>query len=229
MDTDAGVEQILRGNPLFAGLEEDQLASLSREAGSTRLEDGQHLFEHGQAADRFFVVRRGRIKLYRLSPAGNEKVIEIVSPGQSFAEAVMFMASALYPVSAQALGATEVIAIANTRFLELLNASPDTCFRVLGSMSLRLHERLNEIEALTLQNATLRVVNYLRNLYREQDRPANGAICLPAAKHLVASQLSVQPETLSRILHSLSDEGLISVQGLTITIHDIDALRRRGT
>lgn len=217
-------DEELRGHPLFKGLDEHELAKIKEGVHLVQLAEGAHLFTQGQPAERFFFVRQGQIKLYRLSPTGNEKVIEIISPGQSFAEAVMFMDVQRYPVNAQALTAAEVYAITNKNFLAVLRESVDTCFRVMGDMSIRLRKRLNEIDALTLQNATLRLVNYLLGQV-PKDAEHDVDVELPAAKNIIASRLSVQPETLSRILHNLTDKGLISVKGLHVVIHDVKGLR----
>jgi len=193
------------------------------------LQQGQHLFEEGEAANAFFLLHRGQVKLYRLSPTGQEKVIEIVRPGQSFAEALMFLDIPVYPLNAQALSDTELFVIRNKRFLQLLSQSVETCFHVMADISMRLRSRLNEIDALTLQNASLRLVNYLLYLAQEVESCEGCAeITLPAAKNIVASRLSIQPETLSRILSNLSSKGLISVEGLNIQVHDIEGLRTFG-
>ncbi len=227
MDTRSVPDEELRRLPVLAALSDEQLARVRRAARLVELAEGEHLFEHGQRAERFFMLREGRIKLYRLSPEGDEKVIEIIRPGQSFAEAVMFMEGKRYPVSAQALVRSELIAFDNAVFLQILRESVDTCFRVMAAMSMRLRARVNEIEALALQNATLRLVNYLLGELPE-DAGDSAEIRLPAPKNVIASRLSVQPETLSRILHQLCDKGLITVQGRTITVHDVPALRRYG-
>lgn len=227
MDTRTVPDDELRRLPVLAALSDEQLARVRRGARLVELAEGEHLFEHGQRAERFFMLREGRIKLYRLSPEGDEKVIEIIRPGQSFAEAVMFMEGKRYPVSAQALVRSELIAFDNAVFLQILRESVETCFRVMAAMSMRLRARVNEIEALALQNATLRLVNYLLGELPE-DAGDSAEIRLPAPKNVIASRLSVQPETLSRILHQLCDKGLITVQGRTITVHDVPALRRYG-
>ena len=227
MDTRTVPDDELRRLPVLAALSDEQLARVRRGARLVELAEGEHLFEHGQRAERFFMLREGRIKLYRLSPEGDEKVIEIIRPGQSFAEAVMFMEGKRYPVSAQALVRSELVAFDNAVFLQILRESVDTCFRVMAAMSMRLRARVNEIEALALQNATLRLVNYLLGELPE-DAGDSAVIRLPAPKNVIASRLSVQPETLSRILHQLCDKGLITVQGRTITVHDVPALRRYG-
>ena len=227
MDAQTISDEELRRLPVLTALSEEQLGRVRRGARLVQLAEGEHLFEHGQKAERFFMLREGRIKLYRLSPDGDEKVIEIIRPGQSFAEAVMFMKGKRYPVSAQALTRSELVAFDNTIFLQILHESVETCFRVMAAMSMRLRARVNEIEALALQNATLRLVNYLLGEVPE-NAGETAEIRLPAPKNVIASRLSVQPETLSRILHQLSDKGLITVQGRTITLHDIPALRRYG-
>ena len=136
----------------------------------------------------------------------------------------MFLDIPSYPVSAQALAKVELYAIKNRVFMDILRESVDICFRVMAGISMRLKHQLNEIDALTLQNASLRVVNYLGHLIPVDDKEAS-QITLPAAKNIVASRLSITPETLSRILHTLSSKGLISVKGLHIMVHDVHGLR----
>ncbi len=214
----------LRGHALFAGLNDEQLAKVKAGIRLLQPAPGEHLFSHGQPAEEFYLLRTGQVKLYRLSPTGNEKIIEIIRPGQAFAEALMFMAVPVYPVSAQTLTAAEVYAINNKQFLDALRGSVDTCFRLMGDISVRLHQLLNEIDALTLQNATLRLINYLLAEV-PPDAENSIEIALPAPKNIIASRLSIQPETLSRILHNLGEQGLISVKGLNVQLHDIDGLR----
>ena len=224
MEDFEALEKDLRRHILFTGLTEEQMGRVRHNISMVSLETGDHLFEQGQQAERFFLVCSGQIKLYRLSASGNEKVIEIIRPGQTFAEAVMFMDIQNYPVNAEALAPSEIVAVNNRAFLAILGESVETCFRVMADMSIRLRRRLNEIDALTLQNATLRLVNYL--LYEIPEGSDQSAECArQEPKSIIASRLSVQPETHSRILHNLADAGLISVKGLNIEVHDIAGLR----
>jgi CRP-like cAMP-binding protein len=220
-------KQQIRENHLFRALSEEQMEQLCSAITVKSFDQGEHLFEAGSRADEFYLLSSGQIKLYRLSPAGQEKVIEIIRPGQTFAEALMFLDIPTYPVNAQALANVELYAIKNRVFLDILRGSVDICFQVMAAMSVRLKHHLNEIDALTLQNATLRVVNYLGHLIPSGDTDA-AEITLPAAKNIIASRLSITPETLSRILHTLSSRGLISVEGLHIKVHDVDGLRAYG-
>ena len=95
------------------------------------------------------------------SKAGEEKIVDILGPGQSFAEAVMFMAGPVYPVSAVAAGTSRIARFSSAEYVGMLRESPETCLRMLGHLSQRLHMRIREIEYLTLESATHRLVRML--------------------------------------------------------------------
>jgi len=183
------------------------------------------LFQHGQAAERFFFLREGLVKLYRLSAEGDEKIIEIMQPGQTFAEAVMFMGTqGCYPVNAEAISDAHLYAFEQKPFLKILRESSEACFGLLASMSRRLHMLVNQIESLTLQNATYRLVAFLLEQVPRGDT-ATPAFQLTTPKGVIAARLAIQPETLSRILAKLRQGGLIEVHGNLITVRDVQALR----
>jgi CRP/FNR family transcriptional regulator, dissimilatory nitrate respiration regulator len=214
----------LRQAYLFADADDAQLAHLTGSMQTVALQAGQTLFHHGQPAERFFFLRSGQVKLFRLSPDGHEKIIEIVRPGQTFAEAVMFMGThGRYPVSAEAISDCELYAFEQKNFLQVLAESHEIGFGMLASMSRRLHMLVNQIDSLTLQNATYRLAMYL---LEQAPRDAQAAdVVLTTPKIAIASRLAIQPETFSRILAKLRDQGLIAVHGHQITLRDLKGLR----
>lgn len=205
---------------LFADLGLPQLQRIAKNAVRIRLDEGDALFQQGDPATRFYLVASGQIKLFRLSPTGNEKVIDIVIPGSTFAEALMFLKAPHYPVGAQALQTSEVISIDAVDFADMLKGSVTTCFVMMGSMSQRLRGKLREIDELSLHSATCRVAAYLV----KQAPPETDSFELPVAKQVVASRLSVKPETFSRIVKNLTGAGVIRVVGSRVTICDREAL-----
>lgn len=216
----------LRRAYLFADMPDQYLQTLIQGMHEVHLNPGDVLFRHGQPAERFFFLRDGLVKLFRLSPEGDEKIIELMQPGQTFAEAVMFMGpQGRYPVSAEAVNESRVYTFDQKTFLGLLHESSDACFGLLASMSRRLHMLVNQIESLTLQNATYRLVAYLLEQI-PQDVKTSPEVQLITPKGVIASHLAIQPETLSRILAKLRQGGLIEVQGNHITVRDVQALRR---
>lgn len=210
---------------LLGALSPDQLERMRRFTRKVSLAPGELLFQHGQPATRFYYLVSGMLVLKRISADGDEKIIEIVRPGQTFAEAIMFMGAQTYPVTAAAIERSELLAFDSAAFKELVGESIDTCFRLMADMSRRLRRWINEVDSLTLQNATCRTVNFL--LYQVPEGATSPVqIELPAPKHIIASRLSITPETFSRILRQLVDDGLIGVAGQAVTIHDLKALTR---
>lgn len=214
----------LRSAYLLASLSSAQLERVAKKARHVHLDEGKVLFSQGDPADRFFFLLKGQVKLYRLSAEGNEKIIEIVGPGHTFAEALMFLSRPRYPVCCAALSPAELIAIDAADFTAMLRDSVDTCMMLLGELSQRLRGLIAEIDRLSLQSATCRVAGYLL-----AKAPADAdEYQLEVPKGVVASRLSVKPETLSRIIKHLSDARIISVHGGLIRILDRAALRREA-
>lgn len=210
----------LRKGFLFRRLTETQLDRVVRKARRIELKEGEALFEQGDLADRFYLVLQGHIKLFRLSPDGNEKVIEVVSPGHTFAEALMFLDAPRYPVGSQALGTATLISVESQGFAEILRESVDLCFLVMGDMSYRLRGLIREIDDLSLHSATCRVAAYLLTHVPQGKK----AFDLQIPKQVLASRLTVKPETFSRIIKRLNSSGIIEINGSQVEIKDFARL-----
>lgn len=216
-----GMIDSLRVAPLLSGLTDDQLRQIAAGAVRQRIEEGQWLFSQGDLARRFHLVQKGQIRLFRLSPEGAEKVIEIVSAGQTtFAEALIFLSTPRYPVCAAALETCEVIVIDSADFAKMLRESVDTCFTVMGALSMRFRALIDEIDNLTLYSAKSRVARWLLAHCPEDRR----AFELDVRKGVLASRLSVKPETFSRVIKQLTTDGVLSVHGAHVTILARDTL-----
>ena len=210
-------------HPFFKHLSTENQERLMSHSHEQQCQAGELLIRQGQPAERFFLVLKGRVKLYRISADGQEKVVEIIQAGQTFAEAVMFMQRSEYPVCAETLETVQLVSFPNRLMLTLLQENPQACLHLLGHMSMRLHQRLGELETLTLQNATQRFALYL--IQQLEDRAQETVdIELPLPKRLIAARLSMQPDTLSRIMARLNQEGLIEMRGRNIHIPSISSL-----
>jgi len=226
--------QILCGHHLFNVLNEEQLEQLLAtstllkvgEGGKrVNLEKGDKLVLQGEPAHAFYFVISGAVKIYRLTPEGQEKVLEVVGSRQTFAEAMMLMDTPDYVASAQALEPTQVYRFANRTYMELLHSNPQLPFSLLATLCVRLHRRINEIETLSLKNSTHRVVRYLITQLNRQGSEIN-RFELPMAKQLVAGHLSIQPETFSRVLRRLIDEKIIDLDGRNVQVLDVARLEQ---
>lgn len=224
-DTRLDIPQILSRLPLFQELAPEQIAALEPACRERRLAKGEMLFQKGDLPKGFYVVVFGQIKLAFPSSQGNEKVMQIVGPRQSFGEAIMFL-NRPCPVFAEGLVDSLLLHIGSGPVFALLESDPLFARRMLAGLSMRLHSLVQDVETYSLRSSAQRVVGYLL-----QQCPQEGAcegsfdISLPTSKQVIASRLNLTPETLSRIFHDLAVNGLIGVSGKQITIKDVKRLR----
>lgn len=217
------VIKLLQQTPLLRAFSRPQFDALLEQAKIHRLKEGEMLFQQDEALQEVFVCISGCIKLFHLTADGHEKIINIASPGQNFAEAMLFTEGNVCHMNAAALKQAEVIGINATQFREFLGASPPLCFSVMGLLSKRIQWLLDEVDRLTLHNATYRLVFFLLETHQHPDYC--NIISLNVPKHVIASRLSVRPETLSRILKNLVDQGLIAVRDHKIELVNIEGLK----
>ncbi|MBY4676379.1 Crp/Fnr family transcriptional regulator [Marinobacterium arenosum] len=212
-------------HPLFNALNPEQFHRLEERVRVIDLAAGESLFRQGEQAERFYMVVRGTMKVFRLSSDGQEKIIEVIGSGETLAEAVMFLDKPAYPANADAVEASQVLVFSSQVYKSLLAESSDCCFKVMAALAIRLHSRLKEIETLTLQNARHRVGRFLCSLL-PPDCGEQSEIQLPVAKRLIAARLAMQPETFSRIMHDLKERQLVEVHGRKLLIRDVAALQQ---
>lgn len=224
-ETRLDIPQILSRLPLFQELAPEQIVALEPACRERRLAKGEMLFQKGDLPKGFYVVVFGQIKLAFPSAQGNEKVMQIVGPRQSFGEAIMFL-NRPCPVFAEGLVDSLLLHIGSGPVFDLLESDPLFARRMLAGLSMRLHSLVQDVETYSLRSSAQRVVGYLL-----QQCPQEGAcegsfdISLPTSKQVIASRLNLTPETLSRIFHDLAVNGLIGVSGKQITIKDAKRLR----
>jgi len=218
------MESLLRQNPLFSRLNDEQLNAVCEYSRVVELREGEILFNYGDTAHNFFFVYEGLIKLYRQSADGQEKIFEMEGPGRIFAEALMFYDQNFYPVSAAAMKKTTVVAISNHKFLNLIRGSNDTSLMIMGDLSRRLHELIGEIESLSLNTGRRRVCLY----FIDQAINKGNQFKLDIPKNAIASMLSLQPETFSRLLKELCSSDIIQVKENQIEILDEARLRDKA-
>jgi CRP-like cAMP-binding protein len=212
------ISGLLEQVPLFSALSAEELAEIAGEARLIRAQKGEVVCQRGDRPQGCFCVVAGQVKLALLSAAGFEKVVDIVSPGMTFAEALMFVDQPC-PVYAQALTDTTLLFVPDEPIMAALDRSSAFARRMLL-----------DLESQCLQPAAQRVIGYLLREVEAQHSSLRRTVRvkLPVSKAIIASHLNVTPETLSRTLGYLAGRGLISVKGPHILVHDVESLRACG-
>lgn len=215
--TPIDIPRYLARLPMFGDLEPAELARLATGCRLETFARGDTVFRMGDPCDRFHVVVEGQVKLFVVSPDGHEKVIELIGPDGSFAEAMVFLGRPC-PVNAEVLTEARLLSVARDAIVPEIERDGRLALRMLAGLSRRLHGLVTDVQAYALQNGVQRVVGYL---LRDLDG-ADGAVTvsLPVSKATLASRLSLTPEYFSRVLRELEEAGLIEVDRRDIRLLD---------
>lgn len=224
MEPGSPVYENVQAHYLFAGLGETVFASLATAITVKTLDKGEVLFHRGDPAAHFYFLDSGLIELNLLSATGEKKVLEVLGPGRTFAEAVAFMQEKKFPVTAEALERSQLCQIPIQRYVDILYTDRDASMRLMSDVCRHLHARVREIENLTVQNARSRLAIYLLDHIAEINED-EATIRLSLPRHVIASRLSIQPETLSRLFRAMVDEGILTIEDRLIFVHSLARLR----
>lgn len=230
MDVDNfNIPRYLSVLPLFCDLSVAELNRAALGCQVRRLARGEAIFRYGEPCEEFHVVVTGQVKLFAISQAGQEKVIELVGPGHSFAEALMFTDKP-YILNAQALTGTLLLTVSKQAIYAEIERDPRFSLRMLAGISRRLHGLVHDIESGALHSGMQRVIGYL---LREHQVTAGDSgevftVSLPVSKATIASRLSLTPEYFSKVLRELELEQMIEIDKRDIHIIDAQRMLRYG-
>jgi len=206
--------------PLFTDLSPPELQRLALGCQLRRLARGETVFRVGEPCEEFHVTVTGQIKLFAISPAGQEKVIELVGPGSSFGEALMFTGRP-YIINGQSLTDTLLLTVKKDAVVGEIERDPRFAMRMLAGISRRLHGLVRDVEAYALHSGVQRVIGYLlRDVAEGGDNSQAMTVSLEVSKATVASRLSLTPEYFSRVLHELESAGLVRIAKRDVHILD---------
>ncbi|MCB1981460.1 MAG: Crp/Fnr family transcriptional regulator [Rhodoferax sp.] len=211
--------------PLFQEMTSAELDRLAQGSQLREFTRGALVFRIGDPCNEFHVTVSGQIKLFAISPAGQEKIIELVGPGASFAEALMFLGRPCM-VNAQTLADSLLLTVQRRAVIDEVRRDDRFALRMLAGLSRRLHGLVGDVQAYALQNGVQRVIGYLLRDQAPDDAGEGQAVTvsLPVSKATVASRLSLTPEYFSRVLRELEDAELIEVDKRDIRILDVRRL-----
>lgn len=215
----------LQGNPLFARLNSTEQTRLEQHVDVISLARDDCAYQQGESARYFGFVLSGSLKLYRLTQDGQEKVFRILTAGDTLAEGMLFSIHAIHDFSAMAVENSELLLFPLEEFRQIILANSELSVALLSSLSQLEQDSLETLEILSFKKSIDRVVRYLAGqVLKSCSHCMAPKYELPATKRLIASQLSIQPETFSRVLNQLEREGLLLLEGRSICILDLPAL-----
>jgi CRP-like cAMP-binding protein len=221
------VESVLRKTPLFASLTDDETQALRRRVSSKHYDRGELLFSEGDACRGLFIVGKGKIRIFKLSPSGREQTLAMEGPGSSFAELPVFDGGN-YPASAAASEDAEVLFISRKDFQDFCREHPEVGLKVIAVVGSRLRRLVGIIEDLSFTTVRQRLIALILRLANTSTtRSSQGVhVELTKSQQDLAAELGTVRELISRNLGRLQAEGYVNVNGRSIVVKDLAGLKR---
>ena len=217
--------QTLTKVPIFSGLSDAELAFLAQHTVSRRFSAGETVFSEGEPCTGLYVVESGHVRIFKSSAGGREHVLAIEGPGSSVAELPVFDGGN-YPASVAAIDDATLLFVSKQGFQALCLAHPQVSLKVLRVVGMRLRRLVGIIEELSFTTVRHRLAAFLlRKAKTSGKRSADGIeFALPANNQELASQIGTVRELVSRNLSRFQAEGMLKVDGRTVTVTDLKAL-----
>lgn len=207
--------------PIFNHLEEEQMNEILQLVKHSDYKKNEYIYMAGDQSDTLYIVRRGQMKLFRISESGKEQVLAFINPGEFTGELALFR-EGYYERFAQATMDTQICSIVRKDLEEILLKYPTISLKLLTEFS----NRIENSEKQQTRYATEKVDTRIALFIAESLEDENTKIFeLPMSKKDLASYLGTSPETISRKLSEFEDLGYIEkISNKKIKILDLDGL-----
>ena len=214
--------QIITRIAVFRGLQTETVAHMIAPATVIGVRAREPIVRQDEPATAFFIVIDGWVKLFRSNLAGDEAVIEIMSKGGSFAEAAALTGSR-YLATAEAVSEARVARIPADHLVRCIRHNPDISIPMIASICQHMHYLVQRVEQLKAQSGVQRLAEFLAALTLNKQGAC--ALVLPYDKTLIAGELGLTPESLSRAFAKLRSIGVM-VDASQVAVRDVARLRK---
>lgn len=217
--------KILHSLPFFAGLTHEQIAAINPLFRELGFEPGAPIYYAGDPAERLYVVAAGKVKLIRHALSGQERVLDLLLPGDFFGT-LPVIGEPTYPDTAQAHTTCCVLSISAHDFQTILQRYPPVSIALLEITANRLHAAREMLHQAGVAPVESRVAALLLRLAERagEERDEGCLIQMPLGRQDIADMLGITVETASRTLSQFRKKGLIRSGRRWIAIADRDRL-----
>jgi CRP/FNR family transcriptional regulator len=223
--SDSEKKEYLRHTPVFGGLSDQELDEIVPLVVQRRLPKGTVIFHENDPASAFYLVKTGRVKVYKISREGREQVLAMLGDGQIFGDVPTFDGGP-YPATAATMADTEIYLIRREDLLEVVRRHPDIAIKIIAVLGQRLRQALELVRDLSFKQVPHRLAGLLLKLADEygEETEKGTLINLPLSRQELADIVGTSRETVTRELKKMEREGLLVINRRNITVADREGL-----
>ncbi len=211
----------LQDTELFRDLSPRDMAKLERVTTLTNVPRGRVFYRPEDPGERLFLLRQGRVQLYRISPEGKKLIIATLGPGALFGEMAL-LGQQMHNAFAEAMEDCSIMVMSRTDLERLIMNDATIGRRILALTHKRLSEAEARLEDMAFKSIPARLASLLLRLAAEQD----GVNIIGLTHQDLAETIGTYRETATQVLNDLKSDGLIEIGRKRITIRDAERLRR---
>ncbi|MDF1500491.1 MAG: Crp/Fnr family transcriptional regulator [Anaerolineales bacterium] len=213
--------QYLNKMDVFQDLSEDDVGRIDRSTTMTTCKPGRVFYAPEETGEVLFLLKQGRVQLYRLSPDGKKLVVAELGPGAIFGE-MSLVGQGMHNTFAESVTDCTICVMSRQDVRRLIQANPPVALRFLEAMAHRLQETEIKLEELAFKDIPSRLAGLLLELAAKT--PGEDRVTGYTHQDL-AEILGTYRETTTQILSAFKSSGWIRVQRKRIDLLDVPALR----
>ncbi|HLS14465.1 MAG TPA: Crp/Fnr family transcriptional regulator [Beutenbergiaceae bacterium] len=222
-------EAVVRSAPLFAELNDESYTAVRAKMTDLTFRRGEEIFHEASPGDRLFIIASGKVKLGHTAPDGREHLLAILGPGEILGEVSLYDPGPR-TATATALANTELAELGHTDLLRVLDERPEISQHLLRSLAQRLRRTNNIVSALIFSDVPGRVARALLDLGRRFGQQTDHGVRVThdLTQEELAQLVGATRETVNKALAEFSSRGWLQLHGRSVTLIDIEKLRRRA-
>jgi CRP/FNR family transcriptional regulator len=215
----------LTNHKLLGGLPRQEMDAVERMTQMVTAPRYQQIYLPGDASDTIYLLKKGTVRLSRISESGKQMILSILGPGDMFGELALMDGER--NEIAEAMEETYLCLVPKGQFEQLMMKNPTLALKVTKLMGLRLRQIQNRVEDIVFRDAAGRVAQLLLNLEREHGAPhlEGRVIGLKLSQQDMADLTGLTRQTVSETLSDWKAAGWLGSEGRQVVLRDLPQLQ----
>jgi CRP/FNR family cyclic AMP-dependent transcriptional regulator len=211
---------------VFEPLSEEEIEQLNDQLPDRRLERGEVFYGPEDRSERFFLLQRGKVRIFRTTPDGREFTLAVVEAGTVFGEMTL-TGQQLEGAYAQAMEPSQVSTMLRTDLERLVLEKPEVGLRIMEVLSERLRHQETRLEDANMKDVHARLAGIIVLLVESEGVRSGTGYRIPAhyTHERLGTMIGANRVAVTRAFGLLQDEGVVELRRRLIHVTDIEALR----
>ncbi len=205
----------------------EELEEFSRRVPDTHVEQGEIFYTPGDRSEALFMLKKGRVRLYKLAPDGWEFTLAVMEAGTMFGEMAL-TAQRLRETYAEAMEPSDICVLKSEDLERIVRGNPDVGLRMIRVLSERLRACETRLEDIGLKEVPARLANLVLQLAENEGvvTPDGPKIPTHYTHRQLATMIGSSRETVTRAFTKLQEAGTVELRRRRIYVKDAEALER---